>query len=86
LSRGCESSPPLPGSFGHHHLFETLEPLGQSVKEHFGGFVREITEELTVSRDHGSADMSDDFQQELTFLGMISSPSFVREPEGNGVA
>jgi hypothetical protein len=26
--------------------------------------------------------MSDDFQQELTFLGMISSPSFVREPEG----
>jgi hypothetical protein len=29
--------------------------------------------------------MSDDFQQELTFLGMTSSPSFVREPEGNGV-
>jgi len=48
--------------------------------------VREITEELTVSRDHGSADMSDDFQQELAFLGMTSSPGFVREPEGNGVA
>ena len=30
--------------------------------------------------------MSDDFQRELTFLGMTSSPSFVREPEGNGVA
>ena len=30
--------------------------------------------------------MSDDFQQELAFLGMTSSPSFVREPEGNGVA
>ena len=30
--------------------------------------------------------MSDDFQQELTFLGMTSSPSFVREPEGNGIA
>ena len=30
--------------------------------------------------------MSQDFQQELTFLGIISSPSFVREPEGNGVA
>jgi hypothetical protein len=29
--------------------------------------------------------MSYDFQQ-LTFLGMASSPSFVREPEGNGVA
>jgi transposase InsO family protein len=36
--------------------------------------------------DHGSAYMSDDFQQELAFLGMTSSPSFVREPEGNGVA
>ena len=30
--------------------------------------------------------MSDDFQRELTFLGMESSPSFVREPEGNGCA
>jgi transposase InsO family protein len=30
--------------------------------------------------------MSDDFQAELAFLGMTSSPSFVREPEGNGVA
>jgi transposase InsO family protein len=30
--------------------------------------------------------MSDDFQHELSFLGMTSSPSFVREPEGNGGA
>jgi transposase InsO family protein len=30
--------------------------------------------------------MSDDFQLELAFLGMTSSPSFVRELEGNGVA
>ena len=30
--------------------------------------------------------MSDDFQRELTFLGLESSPSFVREPEGNGCA
>jgi transposase InsO family protein len=30
--------------------------------------------------------MSDDFQQELAILGMTSSPSFVREPEGNGIA
>src|SRR5262249_9194005 len=29
--------------------------------------------------------LSDDFQAELAFLGMTSSPSFVREPEGNGV-
>jgi hypothetical protein len=30
--------------------------------------------------------MSDDFQAELAFLGMTSSPSFVRETEGHGVA
>jgi hypothetical protein len=30
--------------------------------------------------------MSDDFQQELAFLKMNSSPSFVREPEGHRVA
>ena len=56
------------------------------MREHFVGFAREIAEGLTVSHDHGSASMSDDFQQELAFLGMSSSPSFVREPEGNGVA
>ena len=28
--------------------------------------------------------MSDDFQNELTFPGIESSPAFVREPEGNG--
>ncbi len=35
---------------------------------------------------HGSNYPSDDFQRELSFLGMASSPGFVREPEGNGCA
>ena len=30
--------------------------------------------------------MSDYFQAELRFLGLTSSPAFVREPEGNGCA
>jgi hypothetical protein len=30
--------------------------------------------------------MSHDFQEELVFLGIASSPAFVRAPEGNGVA
>ena len=30
--------------------------------------------------------MADDFQQELDYLGIQSSPSFIREPEGNGCA
>ena len=66
--------------------FEALEPLRQGVREHFGGFDRGIAQGLAIRHDHGSAYMSDDFQRELTFLGMESSPSFVREPEGNGCA
>jgi transposase InsO family protein len=65
--------------------FEALEPLRQGVREHFGAFETGITLGLAIRHDHGSAYMSDDFQQELAFLGMTSSPSFVREPEGNGV-
>jgi transposase InsO family protein len=30
--------------------------------------------------------VSDDLQQELSFLGTTCSTGFVREPEGNGVA
>ena len=29
---------------------------------------------------------ADDFQQEVAFFGIESAPSFVREPDGNGVA
>ena len=66
--------------------FEALEPLRQGVRQHFGGFDRGIADGLSIRHDHGSAYMSDDFQRELRFLGMVSSPSFVREPEGNGCA
>jgi putative transposase len=66
--------------------FEALEPLRQGVREQFGGFDKGIAAGLAIRHDHGSAYMSDDFQQELSFLGMASSPSFVREPEGNGIA
>jgi transposase InsO family protein len=30
--------------------------------------------------------MSGDFQEEIECLGIEASPSFVREPQGNGVA
>jgi putative transposase len=66
--------------------FEAPEPLRQGVREHFGGFGARVAEGLTIRHDHGSAYMSDDFQRELTFLGAVSSPSFVREPEGSGCA
>ena len=49
--------------------FEALEPLRQGVREHFGGFDKGIAAGLAIRHDHGSAYMSDDFQQELAFLG-----------------
>ena len=39
-----------------------------------------------MRHDHGSQYMSDHFQKELAFLGIDSSPAFVRSPEGNGCA
>src|SRR5437773_681733 len=35
--------------------FETLEPLRQGVREHFGGFDRDIAMGLAIRHDHGSA-------------------------------
>ena len=41
---------------------------------------------LKARHDHGSPYKSRDFQDEIKCLGIEASPSFVREPEGNGVA
>jgi len=66
--------------------FEALEPIRQGVRRHFGGFARGIARGLAVRHDHGSQYMSDHFQKEIAFLGIESSPAFVRTPEGNGCA
>jgi putative transposase len=66
--------------------FEALEPLRQGVRDHFGGFGANVAEGLSIRHDHGSNYLSHHFQQELRFLGMTSSPSFVREPGGDGRA
>ena len=51
-----------------------------------GGFAQAIARGLAVRHDRGSQYMSDAFQKELAFLGIESSPAFVRSPEGNGYA
>jgi putative transposase len=66
--------------------FEALEPIRQGVREHFGGFAKDMAHGLSVRHDHGSQYMSDVFQKELKFFGAASSPAFVRTPEGNGCA
>jgi putative transposase len=66
--------------------FEALEPVRQGVRERFGVFAADVAAGLTLRHDHGSQYMADDFQTEIAFLGIESSPAFVRAPEGNGCA
>jgi putative transposase len=66
--------------------FEAVEPLRQGVQALFGAYTEGIATGLQARHDHGSQYVSDYFQDELRFLGIESSPAFVREPEGNGVA
>jgi putative transposase len=66
--------------------FQALEPIRQGVRQHFGGFARAIARGLALRHDHGSQYMSHQFQNEIAFLGIESSPAFVRAPEGNGCA
>jgi putative transposase len=62
--------------------FEALEPIRQGVRERFGAFAKDIARGLELRHDHGSQYVSHHFQSELRFLGIASSPAFVREPEG----
>ena len=63
--------------------FQALEP---GVRRHFGTIGKTVAAGLKLRHDHGSNYMFDDFQTEIAFLGIEASLSFVREPEGNGVA
>lgn len=64
--------------------FEALEPLRQGVRACFGAFAEGVAGGLKLRHDHGSQFIADHYQRELAFLGIESSPAFVREPEGNG--
>ena len=66
--------------------FEALEAVHQGVRRCFGAFGKQTAQGLAGRHDHGSQYMSDAFQKELAFLGIESSPAFVRAPEGNGCA
>ena len=67
-------------------MTRNAEPIRQGVRERFGEIGAGAARGLRLRHDHGSNYLADDFQQEIAFFGIESSPSFVREPEGNGVA
>ena len=66
--------------------FEALEPIRQGVHRCFGAIAPGAARGLKLRHDHGSNYMAGDFQDEIECLGIEASPSFVREPQGNGVA
>lgn len=65
---------------------EALEPIRQAVRHSYGTYGPDVAQGLSLRHDHGSQYTSHDFQSELRFLGIKSSPSYVAEPECNGVA
>jgi transposase InsO family protein len=66
--------------------WEALEPVKQAVRETYGAIRKDVAAGLSLRHDHGTQYCADDFQREIAFLGIESSPSFVRAPEGNGCA
>jgi len=65
---------------------QALEPLRQAMRHSFGDYDFSRGIGVTIRHDHGSQYISKMFQSELRFLGIESSPSYVREPQCNGVA
>jgi transposase InsO family protein len=65
--------------------FEAVEPLKIAVESIYGKCEAGIAKEVTLRHDCGSAYLADYFQDEAEFLGLNTSPAFVREPECNGV-
>ena len=66
--------------------FEALEPVRQAVHRCFGAIAPGVARGLKLRHDHGSNYMTGDVQNDIKCLGIDASPSFVREPQGNGVA
>ncbi len=62
-----------------------LEPLRQGVRHAFGAFAKDIARGLQLRCDWGPQYIADAWIAEVKWLGMTISPSYVGEPECNGV-
>jgi len=63
-----------------------LEPIRQGVRYAFGGFGKEMARGLKVRCDWGPQYIADAWINEVKWLGITISPSYVGEPQCNGVA
>ena len=62
-----------------------LEPIHQGVRLAFSAFAQDIARGLTIRSDWGPQYLAHAFRTELAWLGISHSPSFVGEPQCNGV-
>lgn len=74
---------------GAHAVLEAnryvaIVPLHLASRASFGGVGKAIAAGLKLPSENGSQFVSRAYQPELYFLGMGSSPSYVRAPDGNG--
>lgn len=67
--------------------FAALEPVRAAVRKNFGKVDKDVCKgmQLQLRSDHGSQYDSADFMNEMNFLGLGMSKSFVRSPECNGI-
>jgi transposase InsO family protein len=65
--------------------YEAIEPVRKAIEQVYGGCDEQVAAGVGLRHDCGSAYLSGYFQDEVAFLGIESSPSYVRQPEGNGV-
>ena len=63
-----------------------LEPIRQGVRHAFGRFGKEVARGLALRCDWGPQYIADAWINEVKWLGCTISPSYVGEPECNGVA
>jgi transposase InsO family protein len=66
--------------------FAAAQALDFAIHTACGAVRADAARGLLLRHDHGSAFMSDHFQNQIAFLGMSPSFAFVRQPETNGVA
>jgi transposase InsO family protein len=62
-----------------------LEPLRQGVREIFGGVCKDTARGLRIRCDWGPQYIADAWIAEVCWLGMTITPSYVGEPQCNGV-
>ena len=63
-----------------------LEPIRQGVRPAFGQFGKDVARGLAIRCDWGPPYIADAWIKEVKWRGCTISPSYVGEPEGNGVA